>query len=79
MLPVLIGDKIESPAKNEVWQLVLQLRQIAELICAGKIAYLEVLINEYLHTRCKAFPNHTLKPKHRYITHFPELIFHFGP
>lgn len=84
MLPVLIGDKIKSPAENEVWQLVLQLRQIVELICApaisaGQIAYLEVLIDEYLHTRCKAFPNHTLKPKHHYITHYPELIFHFGP
>lgn len=36
-MPVLIGDKIQNPVDNNVWQLVLQLRQIVELICAPKI------------------------------------------
>ncbi len=34
LLPVLIGDKIENPGDNEIWQLALQLREIVELICA---------------------------------------------
>ncbi len=84
MLPVLIGDKIENPGDNEIWQLALQLREIVELICApaistGQIAYLRVIIDEYLHCRKQAFPNHPLKPKHHYVSHYPELIVQFGP
>lgn len=62
MLPVLIGEKIKSPGDNQTWQLVLQLREIVSLICApaipaGQIAYLRVLIDEYLHFRKQAFPS----------------------
>lgn len=84
LLPLLVGEKIVSPTENEVWQLVLQLRQIAELICApsiniGQIAYLSVLIEEYIETRKVVFPNHPLKPKHHYLCHYPELTGRFGP
>jgi len=61
MLPSLIGDKIKNPSENETWQLVLQPGEIVELICApaisaDQIAYLQVIINEYLHTRWNLFP-----------------------
>lgn len=84
MLPVLIGDKIENPGDNDIWQLVLQLREIVELICSpaistGQIAYLRVIIDEYLHCRKQAFPNRPLMPKHHYVSHYPELIVQFGP
>lgn len=84
VLPLLVGDRIDCPAENEVWQLVLQLRQIVELICApaittGQIAYLRVLIEEYLHIRMLTFPDQPLKPKHHYIMHYPELIVCCGP
>lgn len=56
VLPVLIGDKIQNPVANKVWPLVLQLRQIIEMVCApkittGLIAYMKVLIEEYLPNR----------------------------
>lgn len=84
VLPLLIGDKIENPVDNEVWQLILQLRQIVELICApaistGQVAYLKVLIEEYLQCRKETFPDHALKPKHHFISHYPDLIIRFGP
>ncbi|KAL0148647.1 hypothetical protein M9458_055974, partial [Cirrhinus mrigala] len=84
LLPLLVGEKIANPTENEVWQLILQLRQIAELICApvitvGQIAYLAVLIEEYIETRKMSFPSHPLKPKHHYMSHYPELIERFGP
>lgn len=84
LLPVLIGEKITSPAENEIWQMVLQLRDIVALICApaisaDQIGYLRVLIEEYLHSRKQAFPHHQLKPKHHYMSHYPELIIQFGP
>ncbi|KAF7640992.1 hypothetical protein LDENG_00001030, partial [Lucifuga dentata] len=84
LLPVLIGDKIHSPLENEVWQLILQLRQIVELICAPAIttdqtAYLKVLIDEYIVSRKETFPSHPLKPKHHYLLHYPDLTMCFGP
>lgn len=84
MLPMLIGDKIESPGENEVWQLILLLREIVALVCApaissGQIGYLRVLIDEYLYFRKHIFPTYSLRPKHHYLSHYPELIIHFGP
>lgn len=84
MLPVLIGEKIESPGENQTWQLILLLREIVSLICApaistGQIAYLRVLIDEYLYFRKQAFPDQKLRPKHHYVSHYPELIIRFGP
>lgn len=69
---------------NDVWQLVLQLRQIVELICApkitaGQIAYMKVLIEEYLQSRKESFPDQPLKPKHHYLSHYPDLTIRFGP
>lgn len=63
---------------------MLQLRQKVEFVCApaiatSQVAYLRVLIEEYLPSRQDCFPNHPLKPKHHYICHYPELILCFGP
>lgn len=65
MLPILIGDKIKNPADNEIWQLVLQLREVVDLIYApaisiGQIAYLRVLIDEYLYCRMQSFPDNII-------------------
>lgn len=84
LLPVLIGDKIKNPADNDVWQLVLHMRQMVEFICApaissGQIAYLKVMTEDYLYLRAKLFPNHSLRPKHHYVSHYPDLTVQFGP
>lgn len=84
LLPLLVGDRIKDPCNNEVWQLILQLREIVELVCApaitaGQVAYLKVITEDYIFHRKKHFPGHSLKPKHHYLCHYPELIIHFGP
>ena len=84
LLPPLIGDRIEDPLNNQVWQLCLQLRNIFDLICAprisvGQVADLRILTEEYRHDRKELFPNDPLKPKHHYVAHYPELILQFGP
>ena len=71
-------------AADDVWQLTLQLKDIADMICAQKIsvpqvAYLDVLIQEYLESRKALFPESNLKPKHHYLRHYPALILKFGP
>ena len=83
LLPVLIGDKVQNP-EDCVWQLTLQLKDIVDLICAQKIslsqvAYLDILIQEYLESRKCLFPETTLKPKHHFMRHYPALILKFGP
>lgn len=84
VLPLLIGDKIDSPLSNDIWQLMLLLRRVIELTCAptishNQIAYLRVLIEDYLELRKQAFPLHPLKPKHHYISHYADLTIRFGP
>ncbi len=84
LFPILIGDRIKNPLDDEVWQLCLKLREIVDLICAPKIhtnqvAYLKILIEEYIQLRTATFPEKTLKPKHHYLVHYPELILWFGP
>lgn len=83
LLPLIIGDKVKDTADN-VWQLTLQLKDIVDMICAQKIsvpqvAYLDVLIQEYLESRMALFPESGLKPKHHYLRHYPEMILKFGP
>ena len=53
LLPIFVGDRIKNPLEDQAWQLCLKLREIVELICAPKIhanqvAYLKILIREYL-------------------------------
>lgn len=83
LLPVIIGDKIQNP-EDDVWQLMLQLKDIVDFICAQKnslsqVTYLDVLIQEYLESRKCQFPETPLKPKHHFLRHYPGLILKFGP
>lgn len=83
LLPVLIGDKIQNH-EDEVWQLALHLKDIVELICAQKIslsqiAYVDILIKEYLELRKLMFPESKLKPKHHFLCHYSALLLKFGP
>uniref|UniRef100_A0A8C2CPU8 Uncharacterized protein n=1 Tax=Cyprinus carpio TaxID=7962 RepID=A0A8C2CPU8_CYPCA len=80
----MIGDRIETPLEDDVWELCLKLREVVDLTCAPKIntnqvAFLKVLIEEYLQLRSTSFPGKPLQPKHHYLVHYPELILHFGP
>ncbi len=69
---------------DDVWQLTMQLKDIVEMIRAQNIsvpqvAYLDVLIQEYLESRKALFPESNLKPKHHYLCHYPALTLKFGP
>lgn len=83
LLPVLNGDKVQNH-EDEVWQLALQLKDIVDLICAQnislpQIAYLDILLQEYLEMRKMLFPEIQLKPKHHYLRHYSALLLKFGP
>lgn len=69
---------------NPLWEIIFVLREICSLlqcvkISIGQVAYLKSLIKEYIELRLDLFPNIKLRPKHHYLTHYPDLIIKFGP
>ena len=76
-------DRIED-AGNAVWQLILLLRELTEFVCApslseSQIAYIKVLIEEYVEMRQEVFQYVNLRPKHHYLLHYADLSLQFGP
>jgi len=83
MLMLLVGDKVND-ANEEVWQLYLLLKYIVELVCCkciteSQIAYMHVLVEDYLDRRSFVFPHVGLRPKHHYLLHYASLTAKFGP
>ena len=83
ILPLIVGYKIEQP-EDPVWQLCLQLREIVEFVCSPhisteQVAYLNVVVEEYLEERKVTFNECKLRPKHHYMAHYAEIILKFGP
>ena len=84
LAPLIIGHRIKDPLNHKVWELLLKLRQIVEIVCSpridtGQVAELKVLVEEYLQEICALFPGVKWKPKHHYLLHYSELILQFGP
>lgn len=82
LLPFLIGHKI--PENEPVWQVLLDLKQISELVVAPvhsdeSVAYLESKISHHRQRYQEVFPNKTLLPKHHDLEHYPQLMHLFGP
>jgi len=82
-LPLIIGDKLMNKG-DAIWQFVLLRIQMTALICASRlshaqVAYMKLLIDEYLHARYVLFPDVHLRPKHHYISHYASLTLKFGP
>lgn len=45
----------------------------------SQLTYLRYLIHEYIDQRQSLFPDVSIKPKHHYLLHYPQLIKQFGP
>ena len=83
ILPFLIAHRIED-LQDPVWELVLTLREIVELVCApsitlAQIAYLDDLVTSYVTLFKKCFEDVRFRPKCHYLTHYAKLIMMFGP
>ena len=83
MLPLLIGDKIND-TNDPAWRLLLLLRSVVELVCKPyysptDIVHMNETIEEYLILRADILPLETLKPKHHYLAHYPQLTMQCGP
>ena len=81
-LPVFLSGKVNE--NDEVWQIVLLLRQVCELIFALSLTEKQVSVMnnkiwEYLHQRRQVFPQESFKPKHHFIEHYAYHTLMFGP
>ncbi|KAF0712217.1 C2H2-type domain-containing protein, partial [Aphis craccivora] len=79
--PLMIGDLI--PEDDEVWNFVIILLKIVELLLSYKftessIIYLEQLIKDHNFLYSQLF-NDKLKPKHHFLIHYPNIIRESGP
>ncbi|XP_037401910.1 uncharacterized protein LOC119265406 isoform X2 [Pygocentrus nattereri] len=82
MLPFMIGDRV--PEDDAVWQLLMALKDVVELVMAPvhtdeTLGYMESKISEHRYRFLDVFPQETLKPKHHFLEHYPELTTSFGP
>ena len=79
---ILIGDKV--PEDDQHWYCFLVMLKICSIAFAplatyDTIAYLGILIQEYLTLFQTLYPATTLKPRHHYMIHYPSQIRMFGP
>lgn len=82
LLPFIVGHLV--PEGEFAWEILLDLKDIAELVVAPEhtdesIAYLESKITDHRQKYQELFPDVQLLPKHHYLEHYPELIRKFGP
>lgn len=77
-----IGDLV--PLNNETWLLYLSLLEITEILSASEISASNIeqfqnIITTYLNNLLKLFPTFTLKPKHHFLLHYPNILRKTGP
>lgn len=82
LLPFLIGSKV--PEDDAAWNVLMDLKDMVELIICPEftdesIQYLQMKIQDHRHMLQEVFPDFTLRPKHHYTEHYPDLIRCFGP
>jgi len=82
VLPLLIEDLVDTG--TAVYQALLLLRSVTELVMApsisvGQVAYMHVLIQDYLSRRYSLYPDVPLRPKHHFMSHYGQLTLQFGP
>ncbi|KAG9278069.1 hypothetical protein AMEX_G5864 [Astyanax mexicanus] len=82
LLPLIIGDKI--PEGDGAWAVLMDLKEIVELglsltFTEETIQYLQTKIQDHRRMLLEVFPRFSLRPKHHYLEHYPDLIRCFGP
>lgn len=78
----MIGDLI--PNEDDCWLLYIKLKSIVDIVTAPyvnirSLNYLATLISEHHEMYLSAFPDVTLKPKHHYMLHYPQIMRNVGP
>ncbi|KAH7936950.1 hypothetical protein HPB49_006526 [Dermacentor silvarum] len=80
-LPLILGDRI--PVGNKDWELLLQYREIVDIVFAPEIpaerlAYLDVLVQSFLTDFAERYGPSTVTPKLHYMVHYGRWDFPFS-
>ncbi|XP_052130221.1 uncharacterized protein LOC127751151 [Frankliniella occidentalis] len=83
LFPLIVQEYI-TDEENEVWQALMMLSEITEIVCSptihkSNLPYLQEITNSYLTVRKNLFPDVKLRPKHHYLSHYSWLCLMFGP
>lgn len=81
-LGIMIGDLVPEDTKS--WHLYLKLKSIVDIVTTPyvnlrSLHYFNILISEHHEIYRTTFPQVTLKPKHHYMLHYPEIMRRIGP
>ena len=81
--PLMVYGLIQDTS-DAVWQLVVKLKETVEIVVSpvihiSDVAYLRVLIEEYIEDSSSLFEEHQLRPKHHFMSHCAWNILMFGP
>lgn len=78
---LIIGDLV--PREDNCWLLYVKLKSIVDIVTAPYVNirssnYLATLISEHHEMYLNVFPHVTLKPKHHYMLHYPQVMCNVG-
>ena len=76
LLPLMVGDR--------VWAVLLLLEDVLQVCTSYQVdiplsEFLADLIETFLDSYFREFPDVSMKPKFHYIVHYPKLMLKFGP
>ena len=82
IFPLLVLGLVDPD--DEAFEAVMLLRRATELIMApavayGQVAYMRVVVDDYIDRRRALFPDVPLRPKHHFMSHYAMLTLQLGP
>jgi hypothetical protein len=82
IFPLLVCDLVDP--EDEVFEVMMLLRTVVELVMApaissGQVAYMKIVVEDYIERRQSLFPDVPLRPKHHFMSHYAMLTLQFGP
>ena len=82
IFPLLVFGLVDP--EDDAYDALMLLRTVVELVMApaisyGEVAYMRVVIDDYIDRRRALFPHVPLRPKHHFLSHYAMLTLQFGP
>lgn len=82
LLPLMIG--FDVPENDQTWEILMLLKDILELTVSFRVTedsldFLDAKISEHRGVLLTVFPHFTLRPKHHFVEHYPQLMRMYGP
>lgn len=74
----------DVPENDQTWEILMLLKDILELTVSFRVTedsldFLDAKISEHRGLLLTVFPHFTLRPKHHFVEHYPQLMRMYGP